>query len=118
MIGAAAGIAMIAVGAGAREQVMRQIRSLGANLIVIAPGSSIAGGARLGAGSRQNLTIEDATAIASELPAVQLAIPLVQGITQLVAGNSNWPTTVVGADARFLEAREWRIAAGRTLTDD
>jgi putative ABC transport system permease protein len=118
MIGTAAVIAMIAVGAGAREQVMRQIRSLGANLIVIAPGSSIAGGVRLGEGSRQNLTIEDATAIAGEIPAVQLAIPLVQGITQVVAGNANWPTTVVGTDARFLEAREWRIAAGRTLTDD
>jgi putative ABC transport system permease protein len=118
MIGTAAVIAMIAVGAGAREQVMRQIRSLGANLIVIAPGSSIAGGVRLGTGSRQNLTIEDAVAIAGELPAVQLAIPLVQGITQVVAGNANWPTTVVGADARFLEAREWRIEGGRTLTDD
>jgi putative ABC transport system permease protein len=118
MIGTAAVIAMIAVGAGAREQVMRQIRSLGANLIVIAPGSSMAGGVRLGEGSRQNLTIEDAIAIAAELPAVQLAIPLVQGMTQVVASNANWPTTVVGADARFLEAREWRIAGGRTLTDD
>jgi putative ABC transport system permease protein len=118
MIGTAAVIAMIAVGAGAREQVMRQIRSLGANLIVIAPGSSMAGGVRLGAGSRQNLTIEDAIAIGSEIPAVQLAIPLVQGITQVVAGNANWPTTVVGTDARLLEAREWQIAGGRTLTDD
>ena len=118
MIGTAAVIAMIAVGAGAREQVMRQIRSLGANLIVIAPGTSMAGGVRLGAGSRQNLTIEDAIAIGSEIPAVQLAIPLVQGITQVVAGNANWPTTVVGTDARFLEAREWQIAGGRTLTDD
>jgi putative ABC transport system permease protein len=118
MIGTAAVIAMIAVGAGAREQVMRQIRSLGANLIVIAPGASMAGGVRLGAGSRQNLTIEDAIAIGSEIAAVQLAIPLVQGITQVVAGNANWPTTVVGTDARFLEAREWQIAGGRTLTDD
>ncbi len=87
-------------------------------MIIVAPGSAVAGGARLGEGSRQNLTIEDAAAIAAEIPSVQLAVPLVQGTTQVVAANANWPTTVVGADAHFLEAREWRIASGRTLTND
>ena len=39
IIGVAAVIAMVAVGGGAREQVVAQIRSLGANLLVVMPGN-------------------------------------------------------------------------------
>jgi len=116
VIGTAAVVAMIAVGAGARERLIEQIRSLGSNLIVVSPGSTTNGGARLGAGSRQNLTIDDATAMVREIPAVQVAAPVVRGSAQIVAGNVNWSTMLVGADPAFLEAREWEIAAGRGFT--
>jgi len=118
VIGTAAVIAMIAVGAGARERLVEQIRSLGSNLIVVSPGSTTSGGARLGAGSRQNLTIDDATAIAHDIPAVQVAAPVVRGTTQVVAANVNWSTMLLGADAGFLEAREWAIASGRGFTSE
>jgi putative ABC transport system permease protein len=39
IIGVAAVIAMMAVGAGAREQVLAQIRSLGSNLLIVSPGN-------------------------------------------------------------------------------
>ena len=51
VIGVAAVIAMVAVGGGAREQVVAQIRSLGANLLVVIPGNVTQGGVRLGFGS-------------------------------------------------------------------
>jgi len=116
VIGTAAVIAMIAVGAGARERLIEQIRSLGSNLIVVSPGSTTNGGARLGTGSRQNLTVDDATALAREIPMIQVAAPVVRGSAQVVAGNVNWSTMLVGADAAFLEAREWEIASGRGFT--
>ena len=116
VIGTAAVIAMIAVGAGARERLVEQIRSLGSNLIVVSPGSTTNGGARLGTGSRQNLTVDDATALAREIPMIQVAAPVVRGSAQVVAGNVNWSTMLVGADAAFLEAREWEIASGRGFT--
>ena len=50
-IGVAAVIAMVAVGAGARAQVLEQIRSLGSNLLIVLPGSVTTGGVRLGAGA-------------------------------------------------------------------
>jgi len=118
VIGTAAVIAMIAVGAGARERLLDQIRSLGSNLIVVSPGSATSGGARLGAGSRQNLTIDDAVAIARDIPAVQVAAPVVRGTAQVVAANINWSTMLLGADAGFLEAREWAIASGRGFTNE
>jgi len=104
------------VGAGARERLIEQIRSLGSNLIVVSPGSTTNGGARLGTGSRQNLTVDDATAIAREIPMIQVAAPVVRGSAQVVAGNVNWSTMLVGADATFLEAREWEIGSGREFT--
>jgi len=116
VIGTAAVIAMIAVGAGARERLIEQIRSLGSNLIVVSPGSTTNGGARLGTGSRQNLTVDDATALAREIPIIQVAAPVVRGSAQVVAGNVNWSTMLLGADAAFLEAREWEIASGRGFT--
>ena len=116
VIGTGAVIAMIAVGAGARERLVAQIRSLGSNLIVVSPGSTTTGGARLGAGSRQNLTVDDATAIARDIPSVQVAAPVVRGTAQIVAANVNWSTMLLGADASFLEAREWAVAIGRSFT--
>ena len=116
VIGTGAVIAMIAVGAGARERLVAQIRSLGSNLIVVSPGSAMTGGARLGAGSRQNLTVDDATAIARDIPSVQVAAPVVRGTAQVVAANVNWSTMLLGADANFLEAREWPVAIGRSFT--
>src|SRR5262245_66169010 len=82
VIGTAAVIVMIAVGDGARERLAEQVRSLGANLIVVSPGSVVSAGAHLGSGSRQNLTLDDAAAIARDISSVQLAAPVVRGTAQ------------------------------------
>jgi len=116
VIGTAAVIVMISVGAGARERLAQQIRSLGTNLIVISPGSVVTGGARLGSGSRQNLTVDDAVAIARDISSVQLAAPVVRGSAQVIVGHLNWSTMLVGANPDFLEAREWLISSGRNFS--
>jgi len=64
IIGVAAVIAMVSVGAGAQERIAEQIRSMGSNLIVVFPGAQTSGGIRWGLGSQQTLTEEDARAIA------------------------------------------------------
>ena len=75
IIGVAAVIAMVAVGGGAREQVVAQIRSLGANLLIVMPGNVTQGGVRLGSGAASTLTDDDAAAIAKEVAAVQAVAP-------------------------------------------
>ena len=70
VIGVTAVIAMVAIGAGARNLVDRQIRSLGANLALITPGNVTQGGARLGAGAASTLTDEDAEWIRREVDGV------------------------------------------------
>jgi len=113
VIGVAAVIAMIAVGGGAREQVVAQIRSLGANLLVVVPGNITQSGVRLGAGAASTLTDEDAAAIMREVPSVQVTAPFMRGGVQLVAGGANWATTAYGIDSGWFEAREWEVEQGR-----
>jgi putative ABC transport system permease protein len=116
LIGVAAVIATVAVGDGARQQVQDQIRSLGAELLLIWPGSITQGGARLGAGQRQNLTWDDAQLIPRELPRFRTAVAMIRGPQQVVGGNQNWATQLTGTDPGYFEALDWPIAAGRVFT--
>ncbi|HTN67403.1 MAG TPA: ABC transporter permease [Burkholderiaceae bacterium] len=113
IIGVAAVITMIAVGGGAQARIQDQIQSLGANLMIIIPGSTTASGVRLGAGANQNLTEDDAIAIANEVPEVQVAAPSSRSSGQLIAANNNWATQIYGVTPDYLEARDWPLATGR-----
>ncbi|MGE5148173.1 MAG: ABC transporter permease, partial [Candidatus Eiseniibacteriota bacterium] len=117
IIGVAAVIAMVAVGAGAESRVQGVIQSLGSNLLVVLPGSTTSGGVRQGSGSLPTLTESDAKAIGSEIPAVLYSAPAVRGTAQLIAGNQNWYTGLQGVTPAFLDVREWPVASGRVFTD-
>ena len=101
IIGVAAVIAMVAIGGGAREQVVAQIRTLGANLLVVMPGNVTQSGVRLGAGAASTLTDEDAVAIMKEVPRVQVAAPFMRGNAQLVrrAASTGRPASTASISA-------------------
>lgn len=117
IIGVGAVIAMIAVGDGAQTRIAEQIRSLGANLLFVRPGSVTKSGAQLGTGSKANLTEGDAGAIQREVPAVVVAAPSISGTAQVVQGNLNWSTIVQGITPEYLIAREWETSAGRSIVE-
>ena len=112
VIGVAAVIVMIAVGAGAQKRVEEQIRALGSNLLLVMSGARTQGGVRLALGSGQSLSEDDAIAINREIPEA-LAAPALRGGAQVVWGNANWSTQIYGTTPEYLQAREWPIAAGR-----
>jgi putative ABC transport system permease protein len=116
IIGVASVVAMVAVGSGARQRVIEQINVLGSNIIMVISGSVTSGGVRMGSGSRQTLTEDDAIALEREIPAVQVAVPTVRGTVQIVAGGLNWSTTAIGTTPTYFEAREWALSAGRPFT--
>ena len=118
IIGVAAVIVMVAVGKGAERRVAGMIQSLGANLLVVMPGSGTGGGARLGQGTRPSLTDGDAAAIALEVAGVTAVAPLVRGSGQAIYGSRNWNTMIYGTTPEYLVAREWEVDAGRTLTTE
>ncbi len=113
IIGVAAVIAMVSVGAGAQARISEQIRSMGSNLIVVLSGASTSGGIRWGLGSQLTLTEDDARAIAAEIPVIEVAAPSVRGAAQAVYGNTNWSTVIQGVTPDYLIAREWELATGK-----
>jgi putative ABC transport system permease protein len=115
IIGVAAVIAMIAVGKGAQSRVEEQVRSLGANVMVVFPSSQNSGGVRSGSGGIQTLTEDDARAVALEVPEVMFAAPTHRASGQVVYSNQNWFAAVYGVNNDFFEVREWPLVAGRTF---
>ena len=113
IIGVAAVITMIAVGNGATQRVQEQMKGLGSNIMLVIPGGITSGGVRLGAQTGQGLTEDDALAIAREVPEVQVAAPSSRTGAQVVAGNTNWSTSIMGTTNDYLEAREWPLSDGR-----
>ena len=118
IIGVAAVVTMMGVGTGAQARVEGQIRSLGSNLIIVLSGSITTGGVRLGSGSQLTVTEDDARAMEREIESIQVAAPTVRGGVQVIAGNANWSTALLGVTPGFLEARDWETAVGRPLTQD
>jgi putative ABC transport system permease protein len=118
IIGVAAVVTMMAIGAGAQSRVAEQIRSLGANLIIVLSGSITSGGVRLGSGSQLTITEEDARTIQSEVSSVQVAAPTMRGGAQVIFGDANWSTSLQGVTPEFFQAREWDVTAGRLLTPE
>jgi putative ABC transport system permease protein len=120
IVGVGAVIAMISVGSGAQERVAARIRNLGANLIVISPGSALVGGVRMGQGTRPTLTSGDVAALVHNVPGVLSAAASmwVHACCQVVYGNLNWWTTVQGTEPQFEHVRQWPVVAGRFFTPD
>jgi len=114
IIGVAAVIAMVAVGAGANERIAAQIASIGSNLILIIPGSTTSGGLRSGFGGTPTLTMGDAKAI-KELSPVRYAAATTRGSAPVVYGNQNWSTIIQGVTPEFLAIRDWGLASGRNF---
>jgi len=117
VIGVAAVIATLAIGQGARAAVQAQIRSLGANVLTVIPGTVTAGGVRMGMGGITTMTPEDADAIRKECPSVVAVSPSVRRGAQVVFGNQNWGTTIQGVGPDYLDIRQWPVDDGAMFTD-
>ncbi len=116
VIGVASVIAMIALGSGARASIDEQIQQQGTNVVFVSAGSYGRGGVRSGTGNTTTLTLEDAQAIASQVPSVAKWTPVVRGRAQVIAGNQNWNTSVEGGNEDYVVTRNWVIASGSNIT--
>jgi len=118
MIGITAVILTVGLGEGAQQQVGSEISALGSNLLTVTPGSTTtSSGIRGGFGSASTLTVGDAAALTSKVvaPDVNAVAPATSSSESLVAGTSNWTTSVVGTDPSWLTVRGRSMTEGRFI---
>ncbi len=118
MIGIAAVVLTVGLGEGAQQQVTSEITALGSNLLTVSPGSTTSSsGIRGGFGSASTLTVGDATALSSKTvaPDIGTVAPTTSESESLVAGTTNWTTTVVGTDPSWLTVRGRSMTEGRFI---
>jgi ABC-type antimicrobial peptide transport system permease subunit len=119
IIGIAAVIAMMEIGNGSSAAIQKSIASMGANNIMVQPGTAASGGISFGAGSVMTMTPQDCDAIIRDCPAVRTAVPIVRARTQVVYGSRNWvPSFIFGTTSAYLNVRDWtNLAEGDIFTD-
>jgi macrolide transport system ATP-binding/permease protein len=118
IIGVSAVIAMMEIGQGSSSSIQQTIASMGANNILIFPGTASSGGVSFGAGSVMTLTPQDVEDILQGAPSVRAAAPMVRTRTQVVYGNRNWaPSDMFGTTPAYLDVREWGVAEGEPFTE-
>src|SRR4030042_1207954 len=118
VIGVAAVIAMMEIGAGSSAAVQKSISSMGANVVLVMPGTATSSGISFGSGSITTLTPGDAEAIIRECPAVHAVARAPPPRVQVVSGNRNWvPSSMYGTPPPFLNIRDWTIVDGEPFTD-
>lgn len=119
VIGVGAVITMMEIGNGASLAIKRAMAAIGANTVVILPGSVNIAGVATGSGSVMTLSPQDAEAILKECPCIDWVAPVVRARAQVVYGNRNWvPTYVYGTTPRFLDIRDWtEMAEGEAFTE-
>ncbi len=114
IIGVASVIAMLAIGAGSRKEMMTMITSRGSNMLTISPEQVSQSGVT--GGTRQNLTVADAQAMLG-VEGVQRVAPVVSGNMQIKFRGKNQPTPVAGCTSTYLPIRSFEIESGRCFSD-
>jgi len=118
LIGVAAVIAVMALGAGARQSIQAQLSSLGSNLLVLRPGARQVGGVAMQAGAVTRFTIEDSQEIAGAVPSIVRVAPSVNGRGQVAYEGKNWNTQILGTVPNYAPMRALVPTIGRFFRDD
>ncbi|MGV6876779.1 ABC transporter permease, partial [Pseudochelatococcus sp. B33] len=109
IIGVASVIALLAIGEGARQDVVARMASFGANRLYVIPG----GESSRGPGGR--LLPEDVPYVRS-VPNVTAAMPYLQGKVTVRAGNIDYPTQGIAITTDFPRILSWPVERGVFFT--
>jgi putative ABC transport system permease protein len=119
VVGVAAVVGMLAVGEGAKREVLGKIQGLGTNILIVSAGQlkSVAGRPQL-VGRVTTLELRDAKAILEECPAVARVAPIQSRKFAVKYGTGTTNSSVVGTSADFPAVREFHTIAGRFFDTD
>ena len=115
LIGVAAVVVVVALGTGVRARVLGEMSSLGAKALFIFPQATQASGVRRRDLGR--LTEADGQAILKESTSVAAVAPFSSTQMQVVAGDKNVATEVVGTTTTYWDIRAFTFAKGQSFTE-
>ncbi|MDJ0569517.1 MAG: ABC transporter permease [Pleurocapsa sp. MO_192.B19] len=111
IIGNASVIAMVAVGQGGQRYINQQFESLGTNVLFIYPGVEQRG-PQAGAVQANSLVLDDAEAIAREVPAVTGVAPEKSERLRVTYYNRETQVNITGTTAEYPLVRDSQVAQG------
>ena len=117
--GIAAVIIVLAIGKGSQTMMVKQLSSMGNNLLMLFPERHNAGPVHGGMGQGQTMTAEDGIAIKKELAhLVQAVSPMVRANLQMIRQDRNWSSSVQGVSTDYTVVRSWDVEDGRFVSVD
>ncbi len=118
MIGVAAVVVLTALGEGARLYVVDQFASLGTNLLIVLPGKTETSGTMGIGGVPNDLTLDDAQAIARQVAQARRVAPISMGTEEIAYRERSRQVLVLGTTSEYREARRLEIERGDFLPDE
>jgi putative ABC transport system permease protein len=119
IVGIAAVIAVMAIGQGAQTMMVKQISSMGNNLVMVFPEYRRTGAVSTGRGQGQTMTAADAEAVKRELShLVQGVSPSVRATVRMMYASKNWSSNIQGVSSDVLLISNWTVGEGRFFTDE
>lgn len=115
VIGVASVVVMLAVGNGARQEVIDRISSLGTNLLLVRPGAP---NMRRSADGTTNTLMPLDAELAGQLDNVLASMPEMSGRVTLRSGNTDYQTQVTATSPDLPMARDWDVAQGVFLNEE
>ena len=114
VIGNASVITLIGVGRGAQGLAEEQLSNLGANVLFVVPGNNDT--RRRGVAFPRTLVLEDADAIADQVPSVRRVAPQISSSQVVQARARSSTSSISGVTADFLQVRSFEVAQGRFIS--
>jgi putative ABC transport system permease protein len=114
VIGVAAVITMVALGAGAQKAVQEQIQRLGTDLLSVYPGQSFMHG--VASQERVSLKMDDVEALERNARVVTNVVPEMSGNRQIKLANANINVSIVGTTSNYIAVNNYKVVAGRNFT--
>jgi putative ABC transport system permease protein len=116
VIGVASVITLMSVGKGAQASILSNIESIGTDLVTVRPGAFMFGGVR--GGMSETLTMEDAEAIAEQVPNVSAVAPTYSSNLQVIVGSENMNSSITGVNPEYWDVQNLEIASGNFFHEE
>lgn len=122
MFGVAAVISMLAIGRGAQQEVLEQIKLVGVNNIIVTPSEvSIDANAEGGGDNTTRfspgLTLQDAESIKKTIPTVSAISPVVSINYHAILGGKSYPVVLEGVSPAYFELLNINIDRGDIFSE-